>query len=355
MVARTVINTVSSVGSQIFNSIQSISNGNAPWTPSYSDNDLAQSKYDFNYRTFPSDLGMDDNGHYMIININVPTIGLVGQAAGLGTRGVTPATGLRRGDGSYFFTLGQENEVSKVDKLRYGINPGSGTQRSFFNIPRGTRRIVESIALHMPSPLIFNTQHAYEEISLTALAGKVGVAAIGAGAAAIAAFNSFRRGAAASATNLLSATGQAIGQSISTIAQLTGNPINPAVEILFSTTPVRQFTFEVLMAPRNERESETIKEIVTTLRYHSSPELNPVTGGLTWIPPADFDITFFNKGVENFNIIRINTCVLERIEVDYSPTGVYSTFRNGHPVAVRLSMGFREVEPIHKERILRGF
>ena len=55
------------------------------------------------------------------------------------------------------------------------------------------------------------------------------------------------------------------------------------------------------------------------------------------------------------NIIRINTCVLERCEVDYAPSGVYSTFTNGHPVAVRLSLGFREIEPVHKKRILQGF
>ena len=335
-----------------FAALDSAVNINAP---KFTDNDLAQSKYDFNYRIFPNDLGMDDNGHYMVININVPTYGTVSGTLGIGQTGA-PATGFVNNQGQpLFFTLGQTNEVSKVDKLRYGASPGAGQQRSIFSVPRGSRRIVESIALYMPSPLVFNTQHAYEEISLTALAGKVGVAALGATGAAIGAWNSVRRATTASGVGLFSAAGQAIGQSVGTIAQLTGNPINPAVEILFATTPVRQFTFEVLMAPRNERESETMKEIITTLRFHSSAELNPVTRGLTWIPPADFDITFFNKGVENFNILRINTCVLERIEVDYSPTGVYSTFRNGHPVAARLSLGFREVEPLHKQRILQGF
>jgi hypothetical protein len=47
--------------------------------------------------------------------------------------------------------------------------------------------------------------------------------------------------------------------------------------------------------------------------------------------------------------------VLERVEVDYAPTGTYATFRNGHPVAVRLSLGFRELEPVHKQRVLQGF
>jgi hypothetical protein len=99
-----------------------------------------------------------------------------------------------------------------------------------------------------------------------------------------------------------------------------------------------------------------MEKIIKTLRFHSSAELNSVTQGLTWIPPADFDITFFNKGVENIHLIRINTCILERVEVDYAPlSGIYSTFRNGYPVAARLSLGFREVEPLHKKRILQGF
>ena len=40
--------------------------------------DLGQSRYDFRYLVFPNDLGMDDNGHYMVININVPTKGFFG-------------------------------------------------------------------------------------------------------------------------------------------------------------------------------------------------------------------------------------------------------------------------------------
>lgn len=343
-----------SIVGTINNTVDSLKESLDAVLPRYADNDLAQSRYDFSYRVFPNDLGMDDNAHYMVININVPIQGAVSGLLPGGEVGA-PATGFINNRQPLFFTLGQTNEVSKVDKLRYGASPGAGQQRSILSIPRGSRRIVESIALHMPSPLIFNTQHAYEEISLTALAGKVGVAALGAVAAGVNGWRSVREGVARAGTGLFSAAGQAVGRSVGTIAQLTGNPINPAVEILFATTPVRQFTFELLLAPRNEKESETMKKIITTLRFHSSAELNPRTLGLTWIPPADFDITFFHRGVENFNILRINTCVLERIEVDYSPTGVYSTFRNGHPVAARLSLGFREVEPLHKQRILQGF
>lgn len=338
--------------------------------------DLRQSNYDFNYLVFPNDLGMDNQGHYMIININVPTTIFGGGAAGRYTDRITP--------------LG-DTEISNVDRLRRGLAgtnttqptlrlpaaletalraiPGFGAiftaaeflarqtqgNSAFFTLPRQTRRIAQSIALHMPTPLVFNTQNMYEEISLTALAGKLGVGAVSS------ALGLTRSATQSIQQRIISAQGirsilNGLGQSIGTAAAITQNPINPAVEILFTNTPVRQFTFELLMAPRNEKESETIKNIIQTLRFHAAPEINPVTLGLTWIPPAEFDISFYNKGTENMNILRINTCVLERIEVDYAPTtGVYSTFRNGHPVTVRLSMGFRELEPIHKQRVLQGF
>lgn len=326
--------------------------------------DLAQSRYDFKYLVFPNDLGMSDLGHYMIININVPT-----------------KFGSRAAAGRYtnqFSVLG-ENERSKVDILRYGPGGPSGSSnrsgilgtlagplisnelysfgsgdgsRAGISIPRATRRIAESIALHMPSPLIYHTQNVYEEISLTALGGKLGVAVSPYLQTAGKVFGGVIGTALRTAARAISGPGQ---QALGVVSQLAQAPINPMVEILFSTTAVRAFTFEVLMAPRNEQESINLKAIVKTLRFHAAPEYSDVTAGLTWIPPAEFDITFFNKGVENMNILRVNTCVLERIEVDYAPTGTYSTFRNGHPVAVRLSMGFRELEPIHKLRVLQGF
>jgi len=339
---------------------------------------LLQSKYNFNSHIFPSDLGMSDNIHYGVFNINVQTDNK-GVAAGRFSGGFDTGVNPNRskvdqlrffeppaynqqgksasGGGGVFDILSSAvmNQLSQVGgfvtapaRLIFNgvswtlaqspVQVGSPNQ-TLIGIPRSTRRIAESIALHMPTPLVFNTHNIYEEISLTALAG-IGAAS---------------RLLPQTARNALNQVTSAAGQVASVGAKIAQRPINPMVEILFATTAPRQFTFEVLMAPRNERESESIKSIIKAFRFHGAPEISGF-GGLLWIPPADFDITFFNKGVENVNILRINTCVLERIEVDYAPTsGIYSTFRNGHPVAVRLSLGFRELEPLHKERILQGF
>lgn len=308
--------------------------------------DLNQSRYKFNSLVFPNDLGMSDNDHYMIININVPTRTFFDNVAGSYE--------------SYFSPL-NPIERSKVDRLRYGpsgptvpigdIGSNNGNS-AFFSLPRRTRRIAESIALHMPSPLIFNTQNAYEEVSLTNIGFKLGIGTSKAVQYLAGLFNNRVAGTlAAGVGRVLSAAG---GQNVGLASKILQSPINPAVEILFANTLVRQFTIEVLMAPRNENESKTMENIIRTMKFHGAPEIND-TLGLFWIPPAEFDITFFNKGKENLHILRINTCVLERIEIDYSPTGVYSTFTNGSPVAVRMSLGFKELEPIHKKRVTQGF
>lgn len=319
--------------------------------------DLGQSKYDFNYRVFPEDLATDYNGHYMVININVPVRGIVDASASIrgsyyNTTGPT---------GSTFSATVLPNEFSKVDNLRFGnAQPITGAAagaatRENFALKRGTRRIAESIALHMPTPVMFSSLNQYEEISMTSIAGQIGKLGAGfVGTAAGAIINRNVNGALATGagvTRFLNAAGNVIRQG----AAIAGNPINPRIEVLFSTTAQRQFVFEVLMAPRNEKESLTMKRIIETIRFHAAPEIDSTLLVPTYIPPAEFDITFYNKGKENTNIPRINTCVLERIDVDYAPSGVYSTFRNGHPVAARMSLSFREVEIIHKRRVVQGF
>ena len=309
-----------------------------------SDSSLGQSEYDFRYRVFPADLANDYVGHYMIININVPVFARDGSAR-------TAYGGAAFGQ-NLFPGGARSGEFSKVDTLRFcnaenvgctsPITGGDALKAEPLAIPRYTRRIKESIAMFMPNPVTFNTINEFQEISLTAMAGGLAT-----GAAALVAGALFGETGASLAN--------AVGDSAGKVSRLAGYPINPRVEVMFAKTNLRQFVFEFLMAPRNEQESENMKAIIRTLRFHSAPELDSSTAGFTWIPPAEFDFTFYNKGVENTNIPRVNTCVLDRIEVDYAPQGVYSTFSNGHPVAARLSLGVREIEVVHKRRVLQGF
>lgn len=330
---------------------------------------LDQSRYDFTYRSFPKDLGAEYNNHYMVININVPV------NSEEKARGAYYGTSFEDRD---FRSTILNNEYSKVDNLRFNpnsLNPGSTTvggplgtgtsiDRELYTFKRGTRRIKESIALYIPAPMIYTQQNIYEDVSLTSVfgqAGKLGVGVVAdtlssiATAALTKSIQSARRGQ--DAVGRLIDTG---GTVLGTAFNLAGTPINPRIEVLFSTTPQRQFVFEFLLAPRSAEESKTMKNIIQSLRFHAAPEISSALaiGGIgipTFIPPSDFDITFYQGGKENLSIPRINTCVLERCEVDYAPSGVWSTFSNGHPVAARLSLAFREVEIVHKRRVVQGF
>jgi hypothetical protein len=286
---------------------------------------LGQSRYDLTYRVFPTDLGNEDNSHYMIININVQ--------AGIGATTAQPG-------------LLAANEQSKVDQLRFGnlnnTNTAAGQNR-FGGLSRGTRRIAQSIALHMPQGgLVYTEDNKYEEVSMTALAGSAisGVAGII---------------DKATDTSIATQIVNSVGSVISKGTQVgLGRPLNPRVEVLFAARPQRQWMFEVLMAPRSQKEAQVMHEIIKTLRFYAAPAI--VGAGFFFVPPDEFDITFYRAGIENTFLPRINTCVLERLDIDYAPQGgAYSTFRTGEPVAVRMSMGFREVEILHKQRVLQGF
>ena len=126
-------------------------------------------KYDYNYRVFPENLGSEENAHYMVININVPT------DAGGASRTTVNASGF--GPANFQVT----NESSKVDQLKFpdGVPGGFDIlsqleSPAFFNVPRGTRRIKEAIALFMPIPMVYTHTNVYEEVSLTAFGAQFG-------------------------------------------------------------------------------------------------------------------------------------------------------------------------------------
>lgn len=307
---------------------------------SIQDYTLGQSQYDFTSRVFPLNLGDQSyNGHYMTININVS---ILTKFSSLSYNGTPVNT----------FTI-LNNELSKLDSLRGSIDrnyqlstysTSSGQSSSFDNaagqeivIPRYTRRIKESIALFMPDTAVYTNRNEYQEVALADLANDVMQSATG-----------IRGGTAA---------GDLAGSLLQGARFVAGGlAINPRVEVFFTNSDQRRFQFDFLFAPVNEDESLAIEEIIRTLRFHAAPEVNPLfQGGLFFVKPSEFDLTFYNKGQENTHIPRINTCALEQIDVDYAPSGKYSTFRNGQPVQVKLMMQFRELEINHRLRVAQGF
>lgn len=230
-----------------------------------------------------------------------------------------------------------------------------------------TKRSNESVVLYMPDTLSFSSTQNYEQLDLgRELAGKVAVV----GASTI---QSVQEGTGDAGQKLASsikaaltqggitAVGNAIGsqQTGAAFAFLANKAIiNPQLELLYSSPNFREFQFEFMFYPRDEREALEVQNIIERLRFHQAPELLTDTAGLLMVPPSEFDIEFYYGGQKNPNIPPITTCVLTSIDVNYAPNG-WSAYempgenkpqlgRTGMPTAIQLALMFKETSFLTK-------
>jgi hypothetical protein len=149
------------------------------------------------------------------------------------------------------------------------------------------------------------------------------------------------------------------GDGAGVLPGLMGKPINPQVEVLFKSTQLRTFQFFFLMSPTSESESNRMKRMIERLRWHAAPQITRTN--LFFDPPSEFDIKFYfrpKRGgsfVETDKLPKISKCVVERIDVNYTPQGEFSTFSNGHPVSALLEISFKEMAIVDKNMIARGY
>jgi hypothetical protein len=223
-----------------------------------------------------------------------------------------------------------------------------------FALKRNIEQLQLGIALFMPDGINTSYDNEYEALSLTATLGAVGF-----GAQALAS-----KGGSVDQTNAFIA--EAAGSILSRIAgnedltklgvfATTGRVINPQLEMLYTSPVLRKFTFDFRMIPRNAVEAELIRAIIFNLKYFASPTIPDNSTGRYFIPPAQFEIEFYD-GRNNMNdfLFKTKKCVLSGINVDYSPNG-FATFKDGAPVETRLQLTFQETVIIDRAAVAGGF
>tara|TARA_Y100000289_G_scaffold59178_1_gene65049 strand:- start:292 stop:558 length:267 start_codon:yes stop_codon:yes gene_type:complete len=74
--------------------------------------------------------------------------------------------------------------------------------------------------------------------------------------------------------------------------------------------------------------------------------------------PSEFQITYMYREGANMYIPKISRCVLKNMSVDFSPEGVFTTFKGdgqgAHPVLTKMDLTFGETEIMTKETIAAG-
>ena len=131
----------------------------------------------------------------------------------------------------------------------------------------------------------------------------------------------------------------------------------PRMELAFKGIPKRTFQYDFKMIPKSAAEAEEIQKIIKGFKLNMLPEMKSgVANRLTM--PNTFDISYMYNGAENQYLHKISTCVLESMAVTYGGDR-YKTFEaNGDgapPVEVGITLGFKEMDLITREKANEGF
>jgi hypothetical protein len=279
-----------------------------------------------NQRTYGGDLyypqdigGMERTGHYVQFFINKQESSKIEFAGG-----------------SFSGTVGRTSDVAR----------DSGSNLSVKRAP--TQRLAASIQLYMPNQISLQHGAKYAEEEINAVAtnlmsgldgGFSGMTEIVKDAAA----NTLER-----AKQVALAGGSAAAADIA-----RGKVTNNRTEMKFEGIDRRSFSFDFKMIPKGEKESNNIKNIVNLFRFHAMPEMGSFNGR-TMIVPSTFDIKYMHKSGENDFLNKISTCVLESIDIKFGGDRT-QFFKNNAPMATEISLKFKELEIITKERIAEGF
>lgn len=129
----------------------------------------------------------------------------------------------------------------------------------------------------------------------------------------------------------------------------TGQTLNPFKEVLFESVNYRQFRFDYTFMPKSKQESDAVQNIIKTFKVHMHPELS--ANSFFYINPSEFSIAYYFRNKENNYINKIATCVLTDMDVVYGGAQ-FSTFDDGAPVEINVTLHFQELAPLTRESIL---
>ena len=366
------------------------------------------SKYSTQNLTFPRDVenpdkGIGNHGHYILFSINTQerarlrtsAIGSGGSRVDDPTQGANIPKYLKNWDvvsGTYKNVLA-ENEVAKRHNDNYGkIDAVSGgasnphiamregklprsqvldsryeAKGSTIRIKRApTKRLKTQIAMYMPQQVNVTYAANYTDTEMGALTEE-----------ALNAYNNAIGGRFRSAFENVLNMDQGIAETLQKglLASIgiipgfggareafeakEGAIISDRLELAFKGINKRKFQYTFKMIPKNEKEADEIRKIVFAFKANMMPEfVGGNRAGRRLVVPNTFDISYMYVGAENDYLHKISTCVLENMSVSYGGDR-YKTFEGradgAPPVETSITLNFKEMELITRERVFEGF
>ena len=302
-----------------------------------------------NFFVYPLD--KQDQEHYMLFDVVQRTGSSIN--SGDHAESFNTAQSKQKTDWKGVNNPGATVASKRLNTIIYGANRFFSEGGKIGIIPTGTgsaRKVVSSMAIYMPQNLKFNLRADY------------GPAEIGIGTGVIATLKDFYQsdfdtaniGAALQqagkgiigASSFL--TGGLLGGASAALQRRTGIAPSAMSEMIFNGIDYREFGFTFKFTPRSKKESDTVNKMVNQFKMAMLPERYGTGSIAAYKVPFEFVIRFMKGTKINPFIEQIGLCACIGVETDLGDK--FSTHSYGDPVTTNLTITFRELELIEKQR-----
>lgn len=321
-------------------------------------------QYKYGSFMYPMDLGAPGAGkdHYVVFHINetsstqYQTRTSTGDRTGVNGRPTDTPTIVDNQTTDNARGIGISSPRNQVPNANSSLNQ---QPTAWDNIKVPIRRVATTIVLYLPEDIQTSYQADWDTVDMGAAMDIVNKAR------GVGSWNDVLKSLGSSALQnaggmLNDITQQNLSGAVSSVSRLV---VNPHMEVIFKGIGFRQFNFKFKLTPQSEEEALNIDNIVRAFKFYGAPEVLKGTAGRFWIYPAEFDIEYYSHGKPNEFLHKISTCALIDMNVNYTAAGQWSAHRKygngsiqGSPsVCTELSLQFKELEVMTKQRILEGY
>jgi hypothetical protein len=328
-------------------------------------------KYNVSSHSYPSDLMSstgDYGGNYVIFYINVAVDSKLAQSLSEQdfVNDITPRD---RGDliaqnltkDKLFAGAAALNVGGAVLGKALGAGGASATAAGLATVGAGAtalmaasatraqRRLKTAIAMHVPNQLSIRYGMQWNEEDTGALQ----MATTASTELMAAVKNKDAKNLSEPAKAIITNLALSKGPNAAGMSAATGLAANPKKEQIFKGVDYRSFTFDYQFFPRDATEAQNVLNIIYEFKYHMHPEFKD-NNNFIYIYPSEFDIFYYQNGAENMNLHRHTSCVLTELNVNYTPNGAFTTFDNGMPTQINVTMNFKELALLTKDKVKDG-
>lgn len=135
------------------------------------------------------------------------------------------------------------------------------------------------------------------------------------------------------------------------LGRTTGAVFNENVELLFRGITLRDgFSFQFNLTPRFKEEAEHVRQMIIFLKKEMSAKRGLSEGaaaGLFLKAPSVFKVQYMSGNNPHPYLNQFKICAMNSLSLNFTGSNTYSTYSDGTPVHMQLTLSFQELTPIY--------